>query len=335
MEINKKYPLVSVCTPTYNRRPFIPIMIQCFKNQTYPRDRMEWIIVDDGTDSIETLIKEYNIPQIKYYRVEEKMTLGEKRNYMHKKTKGTYIVYMDDDDYYPPERVSHAISKLQNNPFSMIAGCSKLYIYFNRTSQMVQFGPYGENHATAATFAFRKSLLYETQYDDLACLAEERTFLKDYTIRMVQLNPLKTILVFAHTHNSVNKYDLLKNPIASHIVSDLKVHDFIRKKEEIMIYDFFTNHMNGLLDSYSLGDPKKKKDVLQYLHVMKQERSNIQNVMHANIPKIKIMSKEGVQEIGLQEVANILDTQQKEIYILRRKLYYLEHENASLRNILG
>ena len=217
----------------------------------------------------------------------------------------------------------------------MIAGCSKLYIYFNRTSQMVQFGPYGENHATAATFAFRKSLLYETQYDDLACLAEERTFLKDYTIRMVQLNPLKTILVFAHTHNSVNKYDLLKNPIASHIVSDLKVHDFIRKKEETMIYDFFTNHMNGLLDSYSLGDPKKKKDVLQYLHVMKQERSNIQNVMHANIPKIKIMSKEGVQEIGLQEVANILETQQKEIYILRRKLYYLEHENASLRNILG
>ena len=57
--------------------------------------------------------------------------------------------------------------------------------------------------------------------------------------------------------------------------------------------------------------------------------------MHANIPKIKIMSKEGVQEIGLQEVVNILDTQQKEIYILRRKLYYLEHENASLRNILG
>ena len=41
------------------------------------------------------------------------------------------------------------------------------------------------------------------------------------------------------------------------------------------------------------------------------------------------------QEIGLQEVVNILDTQQKEIYILRRKLYYLEHENASLRNILG
>ena len=40
-------PLVSVCTPTFNRRPFIPAMLQCFAHQTYPRDRMEWVIIDD------------------------------------------------------------------------------------------------------------------------------------------------------------------------------------------------------------------------------------------------------------------------------------------------
>ena len=49
---NSKYPLVSICTPTYNRRPFIPSMIKCFAHQTYPRDRIEWIIIDDGTDKI-------------------------------------------------------------------------------------------------------------------------------------------------------------------------------------------------------------------------------------------------------------------------------------------
>ena len=45
----KYYPLVSVCTPTFNRRPFIPIMFQCFRNQTYPTSCIEWIIVDDGS----------------------------------------------------------------------------------------------------------------------------------------------------------------------------------------------------------------------------------------------------------------------------------------------
>ena len=49
-------PFVSICTPTFNRRPFIPAMLKCFDHQTYPKDRMEWIIVDDGTDPIEDLV---------------------------------------------------------------------------------------------------------------------------------------------------------------------------------------------------------------------------------------------------------------------------------------
>jgi glycosyltransferase involved in cell wall biosynthesis len=52
---NKKQqtlPMVSICTPTFNRRPFIPMIIKCFEHQTYPKDRMEWIIIDDGTDKI-------------------------------------------------------------------------------------------------------------------------------------------------------------------------------------------------------------------------------------------------------------------------------------------
>ena len=51
-----KKPFVSVCTPTFNRRPFIQMAIKCFEHQTYPRDKMEWIIVDDGTDKIEDLV---------------------------------------------------------------------------------------------------------------------------------------------------------------------------------------------------------------------------------------------------------------------------------------
>ena len=38
-------PFVSVCTPTYNRRKFIPSCIQCFKDQTYPMELIEWIVI--------------------------------------------------------------------------------------------------------------------------------------------------------------------------------------------------------------------------------------------------------------------------------------------------
>ena len=65
---NKKKPLpfVSVCTPTFNRRPFIPFTIKCFNHQDYPKDHIEWIIIDDGSDPIEDLVKD--IPQVKYYK---------------------------------------------------------------------------------------------------------------------------------------------------------------------------------------------------------------------------------------------------------------------------
>ena len=63
-KLSKKFhPFVSVCTPTFNRRPFIEMMFECFRNQTYPKDRMEWIIVDDGSDKIEDLIQSSNIEQ--------------------------------------------------------------------------------------------------------------------------------------------------------------------------------------------------------------------------------------------------------------------------------
>ena len=69
-------PLVSICTPTYNRRQFIPFLIKCFKAQTYPKELMEWIVIDDGEDSVEDLFKD--IEGVKYFRYEEKIKLGRK-----------------------------------------------------------------------------------------------------------------------------------------------------------------------------------------------------------------------------------------------------------------
>ena len=193
---NENLPFVSICTPTFNRRPFFPYIIKCFENQTYPKDRMEWIIIDDGTDKIEDIVS--HVPQVKYFRYDKKMSLGKKRNISHDMAKGDIIVYMDDDDYYPPDRVSHAIEMLNKNPNILCAGSSEMYIYFKHIHKMYQFGPYGPNHATAATFAFRKELLKQTRYDENAAVAEEKHFLKGYTIPFVQLDPMKCILVFSH-----------------------------------------------------------------------------------------------------------------------------------------
>ena len=81
MSKNKKFPFVSICTPTFNRRPFIQMIIKCFNHQNYPKNIIELIIIDDGTDKVEELFKD--IPQVKYFKYDEKMNLGQKRNIMH------------------------------------------------------------------------------------------------------------------------------------------------------------------------------------------------------------------------------------------------------------
>ena len=272
---NNILPFVSICTPTFNRRPFIPFLVKCFMDQTYPKDRIEWIIVDDGSDSIKDLIEDlkykYNLTQIKYYYYKERMLLGKKRNLMHSLCTGDIIIYMDDDDYYPEERVSHAVEILQNNKNFMIAGSSEMHIYFKNINKIYQFGPYKLNHSTAASFAFRKELLLETGYDDNAALAEETQFLKNYSIPLIQLDVLKTILVFSHCHNSFDKNLLLDNPTESKMKeSSFKIDDFI-KNEELKL--FYTNNLDNLLSKYDEGHPKHKPQVLNQIKKIQENRA--------------------------------------------------------------
>jgi len=329
---DEKFPYVSICTPTFNRRPFIPIMFECFKNQTYPKNKMEWIIVDDGTDKIEDLVKSSGISNIKYVSLPKKITLGEKRNVMHQHAKGSIIVYMDDDDYYPPERVSHAVQKLLDNPSALCAGSSEMYIYFKHINKMYQSGPFGPNHATAATFAFRAELLKQTQYENTAALAEECAFLKQYTIPFVQLDPLKTILVFSHNHNSFDKKKLLEygeSPVLKQ--SEKTVDMFIRESSEAYIKNFFMKDIDILLENYAPGDPKNKPDVIEQTVELEKKRKEMNDA--AGYIMLQQPGKEPLK-LGPQDVVNILQQQQSHIQNLTDALQKLESRNKDLEEQL-
>lgn len=331
-------PLVSVCTPTFNRRPFIPMMFACFKNQTYPMDRIEWIIVDDGTDKIKDLVDAAEIPNIRYFPLDKKMPLGEKRNYMHKQAKGSIIVYMDDDDYYPPERIEHAVNRLQNNKEALCAGSSEMYIYFKHIQKMYQCGPYGPNHATAGTFAFKVRLLDDTKYEDHAALAEERAFLKGYTVPFVQLDPLKTILVFSHNHNTFDKKKLLENPHPDFFKESTKtVSDFIKKPSEAFIKQFFLKDVDDILAKYEPGDPSMKPDVLVQTKKIEEERQKMiaaqQQQMMQNAPGITVQEPgKPPRTMTMEETLKLVQNQQQDLQMLTARNKELETIVLDLQN---
>jgi glycosyltransferase involved in cell wall biosynthesis len=328
-------PFVSVCTPTYNRRPFINMMIQCFNNQDYPKDKLEWIILDDGTDPIEDLVKD--IPNVNYSKYEYKMKLGEKRNLMHKKCKGDIIVYMDDDDYYPPERISHAVKKLQSDSKVLCAGSSELYIYFNNINELYQFGPYGKNHATAGTFAFKKKMLENSKYNNNAALAEEKEFLNGYTVPFIQLDPLKTILVFSHRHNTYNKEKLLINANEEYVKkSDKTVDLFIKDKN---IKEFYMNEIDKLLIDYKPGEPEMKPDVLKQIAEMEefkrlQLEKELIKIKKEN-SKIAVTGRDGKTIVLTNDkIVNILQQQEIEIERLKKEIIGKNIEISMLEKLV-
>ena len=327
---NKILPFVSLCTPTFNRRPFIPFMIKCFEHQTYPKDRIEWIIIDDGTDPIEDLVK--HIPQVKYFYYNEKMLLGKKRNLMHTKCSGDIIVYMDDDDYYPPERISHAVETLQNNTKYLLAGSSEMHVYYDSKKSVFQCGPYGPNHATAATFAFKKQLLQQTNYDDNIALAEEHKFTKGYTIPLIQLNSLKSILVFSHKHNSLNKEKLIENPEQYRTIpSQYSVDDFVKNP---ILKQFYMYDMNNVLENYEPGKPENKPKLLEQMKTMEEDRAK-KMAVHTEMLKTqqKILSynlaNKDIETIRQEYEKKLAD---KNILIpeLLKKVKQLTNENTEL-----
>lgn len=329
---SKSLPFVSVCTPTFNRRPFIEPMIQCFNHQTYPKDKIEWIIIDDGDDSIEDLIKDH--PNVKYHRYEKKMKLGKKRNLMHEKSIGDIIVYMDDDDYYPPTRIEHAVKMLTASKH-LVAGASEIYIYFKHIQQMWQFGPYGPNHATAGTFAFKRELLKITKYNEEKSLAEEKEFLKSYSIPMIQLEPKQTILVFSHTQNTFDKKKLLEGgPTPVSKVSDKTIDEFVKEPK---ILKWFLEDIDESLEKYEPGKPEKKPDVLKQMIEIEEERRRMAEQHGGGGRGEFVIQQPGQQpqKISSQQIQEILNQQQQQLQQQQQNIALLSKELESKTNELS
>jgi hypothetical protein len=175
----------------------------------------------------------------------------------------------------------------------MCAGSSEMHIYFKHIDKMIQFGPYGPNHSTAATFAFRKELLQSCRYDDNAALAEESAFLKNYTIPFVQLNPVDSILVFSHSHNSFDKRKLLDQPSNKFMKDSSKcITDFIKNEYELEILQFFMKDIDELLEAYHPGKPEHKQEVLKQIEVITIRRMAEQQMRQIYEPRLQELLRE-------------------------------------------
>ncbi len=180
--------------------------------QTQKPDK--WIVVDNSTCPAYDWCLAKDYPLVDYHRVYESKCIGELRNICIEKALeagAEYIVFWDDDDYYPPQRISCGIEALQKNPEADIAASSHMYVLLTKENVLMEVGPFGDTHGTAATYTLTRRYVETHRFPEKA-KGEEYEFTNAWTAKLVQVPAEKTILVMGHSRNTVNKSDIYKTP---------------------------------------------------------------------------------------------------------------------------
>jgi len=112
-ENSKKFPLVSVIIPAWNRAHMIKIALNSVFSQNYPN--IEVIVVDDGsTDAIREALSPY--PDVFFFLLSKHTGQCSTRNFGLNEAHGKYIQLLDSDDALSPGVIKRHVEFLEANP---------------------------------------------------------------------------------------------------------------------------------------------------------------------------------------------------------------------------
>jgi glycosyltransferase involved in cell wall biosynthesis len=111
-------PFFTIGLTTYKRPTLLAKAIQSVLAQTY--EDYEFIIVDDASsDDTEYIVKRFENPTLQYIRQPTNQGVGPARNEVIRRAQGKFIVFIDDDDRFPPDFLSNAYRALRDLPASV------------------------------------------------------------------------------------------------------------------------------------------------------------------------------------------------------------------------
>jgi len=187
---DSQLPHVSIVTITYNRKEFIKLMIRNWLKIDYPKELLEWVVVDDSDDNIsfnelKESIEKLADSRINLKRLNSHVNLGLKRNISCKLAKYQYIVHMDSDDFYPKTSVISRIRVLlaAEKRGERIVGCPVVNCYdiitdnsFESFDKCKETGkPYT---ISESTFAYNKKVWEENNFSNSDLSAEGIAFIE-------------------------------------------------------------------------------------------------------------------------------------------------------------
>jgi O-antigen biosynthesis protein len=195
-------PLVSCIMPTFDRRSYVPQAIRCFLRQDYPN--LELLVVDDGTDAVRDCVPEGG--RIRYIRLNRRLKVGAKRNFACDQARGEFIVHWDDDDWYPPRRVSAQVQALISDTAD-VTGTSQIFFYDAAADRAWEYR-YGSRNSSwvgGTTLAYRKSFWERNRFPDISVGEDSRFLWSRVSKRICDLADPALCIASVHPRNTSRK----------------------------------------------------------------------------------------------------------------------------------
>ncbi|MBP3817231.1 MAG: glycosyltransferase family 2 protein [Butyrivibrio sp.] len=248
-------PKVSAIIITHNRCEMLKRAVNSVINQTYKN--IELIVVDDASDDgTQEYGNEINRIGYKYIRIEKEESRGgnHARNIGIANSSGTYIAFLDDDDYWMPIKTEKQVSVLDDNPEIGLV-FSGLYFEFknkylnypklpNRDAygDIVEKELYVGPFCTTITMMIRKSLL-----DAIGGFDENVKYWQEYelSLRLIQITQVGLI------------YDCLS--VANRDLSVKRLTNQLDSWKENV--EYINNKHRELFSKLSEEGKRKKKEI--------------------------------------------------------------------------
>jgi cellulose synthase/poly-beta-1,6-N-acetylglucosamine synthase-like glycosyltransferase len=118
-------PMVSVVVPIYNGEADLPELINCLLSQTYPQDRVEFLLVDNNSsDRTFTLLKQSaeSCPIIHVFSENQIQSSYAARNAGIRAAKGEIVAFTDADCHPQPQWLHSLIQPFINPDVVLVAG---------------------------------------------------------------------------------------------------------------------------------------------------------------------------------------------------------------------
>jgi hypothetical protein len=205
-------PPISVVTLVHNRPKFIENACLNLLSTDYPRDKIEWVVIDDSDAELSTsnriiqFEEKFAPGKITYVPLIKKRSIGYKRNLGVEKAQNSIILMMDDDDHYPSTSFRRRVAYLlKGRKRYDCATCTTIAMYdLMKGVSAVNVPPYnlslGER-CSEATLTFTKSFWNERKFPE-SNVSEGCEFLKGRENRVVEMPPQQIIVAFSHTANN-------------------------------------------------------------------------------------------------------------------------------------